>query len=100
MTYKEMIKTCEEKGIFPAQAMVAEEMACQLTDCFEIEYTDERFEELCEFAWYIYIKSEGLRILQICRAIARLEKKYKKTKKNNPVEMDKWEVMDLACWEE
>ena len=100
MTYKEMIKTCEENNFYPAQAVVAEEMECQLTDCYNIKYTEKRFQELCEFAWYIYIKSEGLRIVQICKAIAKLEKKYKRTKKNDPTEMDKWEIMDLACWEE
>lgn len=96
MTYEEMIKTCEEKGFSPAQAMVAEEMKCQLEDYLEIEYTSERFEELCGLAWYIYLKSEDLSILQICRAIAKLEEKYKKTKKNNPIEMDKWEIIGLA----
>lgn len=101
MTYREILNLCEEKRFFAAQALIAEEMECQLRDVFELQYTPERFEELCSLAWEIYLKAEDVTILQICRAIARLENAYVKNDKqgNSPTELTKWDILNTAVLE-
>lgn len=98
MKYQEMLDLCEQNKIYGSQVYIAEEMECQLHDCEEIEYTPERFEELCALAHNCYLKDDQVTILAICVAVAKLERRYLSGDGQNPIEMSKWDILNEAAF--
>ena len=100
MTYKEMNEFCKENNVYGTQVYVAEEMDYYLYGEGLINPTDERFEQLCGLAHYLYLKSEDISIISICRALCSLEEEFQANDGKDPLEMDKWAILDLAAMEE
>jgi hypothetical protein len=65
MTYREQLNKVNELGINICDLTIANELDCVL-DC---EYTEEDFERLCDYAIYIYLKSDNITAEAIARAI-------------------------------
>lgn len=70
MTYREQLNKVNELGINICDLTIANECNC----VFEFPYTEEQFETLCEFALYIYLKTEDLSENDIAIAINDLIK--------------------------
>lgn len=100
MTYKEMNQICKDNNVYGTQFYIAEEMECQFYDADQANPSDERFEQLCGHAYYLYLKSENLSIASICRAIGELEANFETFGAQDPLEMDKWAILDLAAMKE
>ena len=100
MTYKEMNQICKDNNVYGTQFYIAEEMECQFYDSDQANPSAERFEHLCEYAYYLYLKSENLSIASICRAIGELEANFETRGAKDPLEMDKWTILDLAAMKE
>ena len=71
MKYQEMLDFSRKNNAYGSQFYIAEELECDLRDIQEIEYTPERFEELCSCVWEAYLKSENNNLFSICRAVAK-----------------------------
>ena len=54
MKFREQLKIVETLGLNICDLVVAYECKC----VFGFKYTDEEFESLCEFAVYMYLKSD------------------------------------------
>lgn len=101
MTYKEMNEFCKENHVYGAQVYIAEEMEYQIYDEYSLNPSSSRFEQLCERAYYLYLKSEHISMTNICKVLGRLEAAFETlTSDQNPLEMDKWDILDLAAMEE
>ena len=70
MRYSEMLSVIKKENVAGSQFYIAYEMDYQLREIHEIEVDTRRFEDLCEFAYYCYLKSEGLAMVQIVKCIA------------------------------
>ena len=66
MTYREQLNKVNELGINICDLTIANELDCVL-DCGT--YTDEDFERLCDYAIYIYLKSDNITAEAIAQAI-------------------------------
>ena len=101
MTYKEMNQICKDNNVYGTQFYIAEEMECQLYEEEQANPSNERFEHLCEYAYWLYLKSENLSIASICRALGELEVEFETVETaKDPLEMDKWAILDLAAMKE
>ena len=100
MTYKEMNQICKDNNVYGTQFYIAEEMECQFYDADQANPSDERFEQLCGRAYYLYLKSENLSITSICRAVGELEANFETFGIQDPLTMDKWAILDLAAMKE
>lgn len=98
MKYQEMLDFSRENNAYGSQFYIAEELECDLRDIQEIEYTPERFEELCSCVWDAYLKSENNNLFSICRAVAKLEAQHVNEGGKNPLEMSKWDILEEAAW--
>ena len=56
MTYREQLEKVNELGINVCKLEIAYECDCVL----DFEMKEKDFEDICEFAHYIYLKSESL----------------------------------------
>lgn len=65
MTYREQLNKVNELGINICDLTIASELDCVL-GC---EYTEKDFERLCDYARYIYLKSDNITAEAIARAI-------------------------------
>lgn len=96
MTYKEMNNFCNQNNVYGSQFYIAEEMTWQL-DSYELQVSEDRFEELCDLAHTLYLKADNVSVLAICRCVAKLENGFvNEPKEPNPVKMDKWDLINLA----
>lgn len=98
MKYQDLLKVCKEKQAYGSQFYIAEEVQCQLQDVQEIEYTEERFEALCNCAWEAYLKSEDNNMFAICKAVTKLEAEHIKNNGKDPLEMSRYEILEEAAW--
>ena len=98
MTYKSMANFCENNSVDGAQVYIAHEMNYQLCDRLEIGYTAERFEDLCYLAYEAYLKSEDVSMTKICIAIADLEFDFRQEEGEDPMTMNKWDILDKAVY--
>lgn len=100
MKYSEMLEVIRKEDTAGSQFYIAYEMDYQLSEIHEIEVDKERFEKLCEFAYYCYLKSEGLAMVQIVKCIADYQRGWLKKENKDPLEMEKWDIINVAgCYE-
>lgn len=93
MKYREQLKKIKELGLNMCDLTVAHECDC----VFDFEYTEEEFEQLCEFAVYIYLKWEDGTAKAIADAINDLIKNGG-CKIDELLEMNKHEFIEFACY--
>ena len=98
MKYQEMLDLCKQNNVYGSQFYIAEELECDLQDIQEIEYTPERFEQLCCCVWGAYLKSEDNNLFSICRAVAKLEARYVKEGAQDPCEMSRYDILYEAAF--
>lgn len=91
MTYREQLNKARELNLNLCDLDVANE--CD--DVFDFEYTEEEFEKLCEFACYIYLKSENLTTNNIAHCINDAIIYYGWTIEQ-VISLDKWEFIEKA----
>lgn len=96
MTYNSMYNFCNNNQIDGAQVYLAYEMHYQLCDRLEIGAIDKRFEELCSLAYELYLDSEYITMTAICIAIADLEFDFRQEEGEDPMAMNKWDILDKA----
>ena len=96
MKYSEMLEVIKKENAAGSQFYIAEEMDYQLKEIHEIEVDEKRFEGLCEFAYYCYSKSEGLAMVQIVKCIADYQRGWLNGENKDPLEMSKWDVINVA----
>ena len=100
MKYSEMLDVITKGNAAGSQFYIAYEMDYQLKEIHEIEVDEKRFENLCEFAYYCYLKSEGLAMVQIVKCIAEYQRGWLKGENKDPLEMEKWDIINVAgCYE-
>jgi hypothetical protein len=100
MKYSEMLDIIIKGNVAGSQFYIAYEMDYQLNGIHEIEVDEKRFEDLCEFAYYCYLKSEGLAMVQIVKCIADYQRGWLKKENKDPLEMEKWDIINVAgCYE-
>lgn len=100
MKYSEMLEVIKKEDTAGSQFYIAYEMDYQLSEIHEIEVDKERFEKLCEFAYYCYLKSEGLAMVQIVKCIADYQRGWLNEENKDPLEMEKWDIINVAgCYE-
>ena len=96
MKYSEMLEVIRKEDTAGSQFYIAYEMDYQLSEIHEIEVDKERFEKLCEFAYYCYLKSEGLAMVQIVKCIADYQRGWLKKENKDPLDMEKWDIINVA----
>ena len=96
MKYSEMLEVIKKEDAAGSQFYIAEEMDYQLREIHEIEVDKNRFERLCEFAYYCYLKSEGLAMIQIVKCIADYQRGWLNEENKDPLEMEKWDIINIA----
>ena len=100
MKYSEMLDVITKGNAAGSQFYIAYEMDYQLGEIHEIKVDERRFEDLCEFAYYCYLKSEGLAMVQIVKCIAEYQRGWLKGENKDPLEMEKWDIINVAgCYE-
>lgn len=100
MKYSEMLEVIKKEDVAGSQFYIAEEMDYQLKGIHEIEVDENRFERLCEFAYYCYLKSEGLAMIQIVKCIADYQRGWLRKENKDPLDMEKWDIINVAgCYE-
>ena len=100
MKYSEMLDVITKGNVAGSQFYIAYEMDYQLKEIHEIEVDEKRFENLCEFAYYCYLKSEGLAMVQIVKCIADYQRGWLNEENKDPLEMEKWDIINVAgCYE-
>ena len=100
MKYSEMLEIIEKENVAGSQFYIAYEMDYQLNTIHEVKVDNERFEKLCEFAYYCYLKSEGLAMVQIVKCIADYQRGWLNEENKDPLEMEKWDIINVAgCYE-
>jgi hypothetical protein len=67
MTYREQLDKVNELGINICDLTIANELDCVLDGKYTAN--EKTFEELCEFARYIYLKADSITAEAIARAI-------------------------------
>lgn len=99
MKYSEMLEIIKEQNAGGSQFYIADEMEYQLFTIQEIEVDkigEDRFNELCDFAHYCYLKSEGLAMVQIVKCIADYQRGWLTGENEDPLEMGKWDILNVA----
>lgn len=96
MKYTEMLDLCSSKNISGSQVYIAYEMNYQFKDIHKIKIDEDRFNELCDFAHYCYLKSEGLAMIQIIKCIVDYQRGWLKQENKDPLEMEKWDIINVA----
>ena len=96
MKYSEMLDVILGSGATGSQFYIAEEMDYQLKEIHGIEVDRDRFEKLCEFAYYCYLKAEGLAMIQIVKCIADYQRGWLNEENKDPLEMEKWDIINIA----
>lgn len=91
MTYREQLNKVKELKINICDLSVAYECDC----VFEFAHTEQQFEDLCEFACYIYLKSENLTPNNIAHCINDMIC-YDGWTIEQVVALDKWEFINKA----
>lgn len=100
MKYTKMLDICVSENTSGSQFYIAYEMDYQLNAIHEIKVDEGRFEKLCDFAYYCYLKSEGLAMVQIVKCIADYQRGWLNGENKDPLEMEKWDVLNVAgCYE-
>lgn len=100
MKYSEMLDVITKRNVAGSQFYIAYEMDYQLKEIHEIEVDEKRFEELCGFAHYCYLKAEGLAMVQIVKCIADYQRGWLNEENKDPLEMEKWDIINVAgCYE-
>lgn len=100
MRYSEMLEVVKKENVAGSQFYIAEEMDYQLNTIYEIKVDEKRFEGLCEFAYYCYLKSEGIAMVQIVKCIADYQRGWLNEENKDPLEMEKWDILNVAgCYE-
>jgi hypothetical protein len=92
MTYREQLNKVNELGINICELTIANELDCVLDAG---TYTEEDFERLCDYAIYIYLKSDNITAEAIARAIYDLLWGEKHTV-DGICRMDRRKLTDLA----
>ena len=95
MTFREQLNKVNELGISICDLEVAYECDC----IFNFEYTEQEFEQLCDFAKYCYLKDESGNIAPnfIAYAINELIKEDGKTIQE-VLNMSKWDMLEKASY--
>lgn len=92
MNYRESLTKVQELGISICDLEIANELDCVL----DFEYTDEQFEQLCEFCSNAYLKSESVTANALALAVNDL------IAEGNTVDevlgLDKWTFIDKASY--
>ncbi|MBR2870090.1 MAG: hypothetical protein IKB98_01730 [Clostridia bacterium] len=91
MTYREQLNKVNELGINICDLTIANELNCVLD---AEAYTAKKFERLCEYARYIYLKADSITAEAIARAIEDLLSQGKTVGKI--VAMNKYSFIDKA----
>lgn len=103
MKYSEMLEIIKEQDVGGSQFYIADEMEYQLFTVQEIrvdKIEEDRFNKLCDFAYYCYLRAEGLAMVQIVKCIADYQRGWLKGENKDPLEMEKWDVLNVAgCYE-
>ena len=100
MKYSEMLDVITKSNAAGSQFYIAYEMDYQLSEIHEIKVDKKRFDDLCEFAYYCYLKSEGLAMVQIVKCIADYQRGWINEENKDPLEMEKWDIINVAgCYE-
>nr|DAJ52036.1 MAG TPA: hypothetical protein [Caudoviricetes sp.] len=89
MKYREQLEKVQALGINICELEIANE--CD--SVFEFETTEQEFENLCEFANYIYLKSEDLTPNAIAQCINEMITNSGKTIEE-VTRMEKWDLMN------
>lgn len=91
MTYREKLNKLEKLGIDIVSIEIANSCDC----FFEFDYSDEEFEELCNFAERMYLKADVMTTDAIAECINNLIIDDDKTIEE-VLEMDKWDFINEA----
>ena len=91
MTYREQLNKVNELGINICDLTIANELDCVLDSG---TYNGKDFERLCDYARYIYLKSDSITAEAIARAIDDLLSQGKTVGKI--VAIDKYTFIDKA----
>lgn len=93
MTYREQLEKVKELGINVGELLIADECDCVL----DFEMSDKDFEDICGFAYYIYLKSECLTVNAIARCINDMVTVEGKTI-DEVIATEKWDFIDKASY--
>ena len=95
MTFREQLSKVNELGISICDLVVANE--CDWV--FDFEYTEQEFEQLCEFAKHCYLKDSSGNITpnHIAYAINELVTEDGKTIQE-VLNMSKWDMLEKASY--
>lgn len=96
MKYSEMLEVIKKENVAGPQFYIAYEMDYQLNKRYEIKVDEKRFEDLCEFAYYCCLKSEGLAMVQIVKCIADYQRGWLNEENKDPLDMEKWDIINVA----
>jgi hypothetical protein len=96
MKYSEMLNVIRKENVAGSQFYIAEEMEHQLANEYNTKVDESRFEKLCEFAHYCYLKSEGLAMVQIVKCIADYQRGWLNEENKDPLDMEKWDIINVA----
>lgn len=92
MTYREQLTKVQEQGISICDLEIANELDCVL----DFEYTEEQFEQLCEFCENAYLKSENITVNALALAVKDLVAEGNTV--DDVLELDKWAFIDKASY--
>lgn len=92
MNYRESLTKVQELGISICDLEIANELYCVL----DFEYTDEQFEQLCEFCLNAYLKSESVTANAMALAVNDLIAEGNTV--DEVLELDKWTFIDKASY--
>jgi hypothetical protein len=92
MNYRQSLTKVQELGISICDLEIANELDCVL----DFEYTDEQFEQLCEFCLNAYLKSESVTANALALAVNDLIAEGNTV--DEVLELDKWTFIDKASY--
>ena len=95
MTFRVQLNTVRKLNISICELEVADECDC----IFDFEYTEQEFEQLCEFAKHCYLKDQSGNITphHIASAINELITGDGKTIQE-VLEINRWDMLDKASY--
>lgn len=93
MKFKEQLKLANDNNIDITALVIANECEC----CFEFDYTDEEFEELCGVAERAYLKAEEMTAYAVARCINDMivDDGYSV---QQVVDMETWDIITEASY--
>ena len=95
-----MIDFCKKNNVWGSQFLCAQEMSCQIDDIFHIPCSAKRFETLCDLALFCWLKASDISVVQLCKAVAKLEADFVNGEGKDPTDINKWDIISEATWEE